>query len=53
MSLQQPVDDRFAERWAAWQARGADNDRNGKRKLFVLVAIVIVSAAIVAGLGWL
>ena len=53
MSLEQPVDERFAERWAAWQARGADNDRNAKRKWFIVAAIVIVSAAILGGLGWL
>ena len=34
------VDGRFEERWAAWQARGAANDRATRRKLFVLAAIL-------------
>jgi hypothetical protein len=40
------VDNGFPERWAAWQARGAANDRATKRKLFVVAAILVVSAAI-------
>ena len=40
------VDNGFPERWAAWQARGAANDRATKRKLFVVAAILALSAAI-------
>lgn len=40
------VDDGFPERWAAWQARGAANDRATRRKIFVVATILVVSAAI-------
>jgi hypothetical protein len=39
------VDDGFPERWAAWQARGAANDRATRRKLFV-AALLVLSMAI-------
>ncbi len=41
------VDDGFPERWAAWQARGAANDRATRRKLFVFAAILLLSSAVV------
>ena len=40
------VDDGFPERWAAWQARGAANDRANRRKLFVVAAILVLSATV-------
>jgi hypothetical protein len=40
------VDDGFQERWAAWQARGAANDRAIRRKLFVVAAILVLSVTI-------
>ncbi len=52
MSTERFVDEGFAERWAAWQARGAANDRATRRKLFVVVALVILAAAILSGVGW-
>jgi hypothetical protein len=45
------VDDGFPERWAAWQARGAANDRATRRKLFVVAALVVLSMAIL-GSAW-
>lgn len=48
-----PIPDQgFEDRWAAWQARGAANDRATRRKLFIVAAILILSVAIVNGL-WL
>ena len=46
MSLEPLIDEGFADRWAAWQARGAANDRATRRKLFILAAVLILSAAI-------
>ena len=45
------VDDGFPERWAAWQARGAANDRATRRKLFVIAALLVLSIAIL-GSAW-
>lgn len=45
------VDNGFPERWAAWQARGAAHDRATKRKLFVVGAILVLTAAIL-GSAW-
>ena len=45
------VDDGFPERWAAWQARGAANDRATRRKLFVVAALLVLSMAIL-GSAW-
>jgi hypothetical protein len=45
------VDDGFPERWAAWQARGAANDRATRRKLFVVAALLVLSIAIL-GSAW-
>jgi hypothetical protein len=45
------IDDGFPERWAAWQARGAANDRASRRKLFVVAALVVLSMAIL-GSAW-
>ena len=52
MSAEPFIDEGFAERWAAWQARGATNDRATRRRLFVVVALVILAAAILNGVGW-
>jgi hypothetical protein len=41
------VDDGFAERWAAWEARGAANERATRRKLSAVAAIIVMGAAIV------
>lgn len=50
---QTPVADQGVEdRWAAWQARGAANDRATRRKLFIVAAILILAVAILNGL-WL
>jgi hypothetical protein len=50
MSSEPFVDDGFAERWAAWQARGAAHDRATRRKLFVFfVAVVVLSSAVLMG----
>ena len=46
------VDEGFAKRWAAWQARGAVNDRNTRRKMFVAAAILALGAAILNGMRW-
>lgn len=46
MSPEPFVDDGFPERWAAWQARGAANDRATRRKLFVFAAILVLSTAV-------
>jgi hypothetical protein len=45
------VDDGFPDRWAAWQARGAANDRATRRRLFVVAALVVLSMAIL-GSAW-
>jgi hypothetical protein len=45
------VDDGFPERWAAWQARGAANERATRRKLFVVAALLVLSMAIL-GSAW-
>jgi hypothetical protein len=52
MSSEPLVDDGFAERWAAWQARGAAHDRSRRRTLFILAAVVIASVAILNGVWW-
>ena len=46
------ADQGFEDRWAAWQERGAANDRATKRKLFIVAAILVLSVAILNGL-WL
>jgi hypothetical protein len=43
MSQEPFIDNGFEERWAAWEARGAANDRATRRKLFILAAILIFS----------
>ena len=53
MTSEPIVDDGLTDRWAAWQARGAENDRRTRRKLFFVTAIVLVSAAVLYGLAWL
>jgi len=47
------VNQGFEDRWAAWQARGAANDRATKRKLFIMAAILIFSVAILSVLSML
>ena len=42
----------FEDRWAAWQARGDENDKATKRTLFVVAVIFVLSLAILNGL-WL
>ena len=37
----------FAERWAAWQKKGAAHDRALHRKMAVVVPILIVVAAVI------
>jgi len=46
------LNDGLDERWAAWQARGAANDRNTRRRLFVLGAILVLAAAILNAVWW-
>ena len=42
--IQAPVVDQgFEDRWAAWQARGAANDRTTRRRLWIFAAILILS----------
>ena len=53
MSQEPFIDEGFAERWAAWQARGAANDRAITRRLCVLAGVAIVSGAILTGIWWL
>ena len=45
------VDVGFPERWAAWQARGAANNRATRRKRFVIAALLVLSMAIL-GSAW-
>jgi hypothetical protein len=47
------VDQGFEDRWAAWQARGAANDRATRRKLFVVAAILILSIVLLSSLSLL
>jgi hypothetical protein len=47
------VTEGFDERWAAWQRRGDEHDRATKRNLFLLVVALIISGAVLSGLGWL
>jgi hypothetical protein len=47
------VNQGFEDRWAAWQARGAANDRATRRKLFIMAAILILSVATVSVLSLL
>jgi hypothetical protein len=42
------VDEGFPERWAAWQARGAAQERATRRKIFVVAALLALSAAILS-----
>jgi len=46
------VDDAFEVRWAAWQARGAANDRNTRRRMFVVAAILVLAAAVLNAMWW-
>ena len=46
------VDDGFEVRWAAWQARGAANDRNTRRRMFVVGAILVLAAAVLNAMWW-
>ena len=53
MSQEPFIDEGFAERWAAWQARGAANDRATTRRLYLLAFVAILLAAIFTSLWWL
>ena len=53
MSPEPFIDEGFAERWAAWQARGAANDRATTFRLYVLAVVVILSGAILTSVWWL
>jgi hypothetical protein len=53
MSVEPLVEDRFQERWAAWQKRSDDNDRTTRRTLFVMGAILALSGAILSSIWWL
>jgi hypothetical protein len=44
------VDETLENRWAAWQARGAANDRATRRKLMILAVVLVFSAVIFSGL---
>ena len=46
------VDQGFEDRWAAWQARGAANDRAMRRKFLIVATIFVLGAAILNGV-WL
>jgi hypothetical protein len=46
------ADDGFEDRWAAWQARGAANDRSTRRRMFVVAAILVLAAAILNAMWW-
>jgi hypothetical protein len=45
-SIQEPAS--FDERWAAWQAKGAAQDRAVRRRMAIAVPILIAVAAILA-----
>ena len=50
--IQAPVVDQgFEDRWMAWQARGAANDRATRRKLIIMAAILLVSVAVLSMLS--
>ena len=53
MSPEPFIDEGFAERWAAWQARGAANDRATTRRLYIMAVIAILSGAILTSVWWL
>ena len=40
------------DRWNAWQARGAENDRATRRRMFFLLAALVLSGAVLSGLRW-
>jgi hypothetical protein len=46
------VNEGFEERWAAWQARGDEHDRATRRNIFVLLAALLLSGAVLSGLRW-
>ena len=41
----------FAERWAAWQAKGAEHDARIRHRLAVAVAVVML--LLIGGVVWL
>ena len=51
MSQEPFINEGFAERWAAWQARGAANDRATTRNLQILGG-VLVAAALILNIAW-
>jgi hypothetical protein len=40
------------EQWATWQARVDEQDRAARRRLFMLISALILSAAVLSGLRW-
>ena len=52
MSVEPIVEDRFQERWAAWQKRGAANDVATRQKLYVMAGLLVLSGAILSTM-WL
>ena len=50
MSQEPFINEGFAERWAAWQARGAANDRATTRNLRIVGALIL--AAILVNIVW-
>jgi hypothetical protein len=46
------VNERSDNRWNAWQARGAENDRATRRRMFLLLGALVLSGAVLSGLRW-
>jgi len=46
------VNEGAQDRWNAWQAHGAENDRATRRRMFVLAAALVLSGAVLGGLRW-
>lgn len=53
MSQEPFTNEGFAERWAAWQARGAANDRATTRNLRILGGVLVAAVLIVNIVWWL
>lgn len=45
-TLSRPVEASFEERWAAWQARGAEHDRAVRHKVRIAIPVVVVVIAV-------
>jgi hypothetical protein len=46
------VNETSEDRWNAWLARGAENDRATRRRMFLLLAAMVLSGAFLSGLRW-